>query len=67
MHPMEEYTIACLNVVVEYCRLFKDCRGCIFYRETRAGDKEQITCVMCDRLNEVTKRPEKEEDHEKDT
>ena len=55
MHPMEEYTIACLNVVVEYCRLFKDCRGCIFYRETRAGDKEEITCVMCDRLNEVTK------------
>ena len=62
MHPMEEYTKACLNVVVEYCRLFKYCRGCIFYREIRSGDKEEITCDMCDRLNEVTKRPDNDQE-----
>ncbi len=61
MNPIEAYIETCLDVLVEYCRNFDDCRGCIFFRETRAGDKEQITCIMCDRLNEVTNRPKEEE------
>lgn len=64
MHPMEEYTMACLNVLVEYCKLFDKtkCRGCIFFREIRSGDKETISCVVCERLNKAMGNEPEEED-----